>query len=123
MSFTSLLRHRVRVARPTGSALDGYGNPAGPLVEDARDRPAFVQQDGKTEVQTGGDDTVVADYSVYLDTRDGAAPDEGCELRWVRRGLDTRALSIIGVREEQGPGYTHHLRVLCREAPAPTEPR
>lgn len=121
MSFTALLRHRVKVARPpTSETLDAYGNPAGALVVDSRPRPAFVQQDGKTRVSSGGDDSVIADYSVYLDPRDGRAPDESCELRWVRDGLDDRALRVIGVREEQGPGSTHHLRVLCLEAPAPT---
>lgn len=124
MSFTTLLKHRIVIARPpTGDAVDAYGNPTGALVEDVRDRPAFVQQDGKTEVQGAGDDTVIADYSVYLDPRHGAAPDETCELRWTRSGLSTRTLSVLGVREEQGPGFTHHLLVLCREAPAPTVPQ
>jgi hypothetical protein len=123
VSFTNLLRHRVRVARPpSAGAVDGYGNPTGALVEDVRDRPAFVQQDGKSEVAGEGDDSVIADYSVYLDPRDGAAPDTGCDLVWRRSGQDDRALGVLAVREEQGPGFTHHLRVLCREAPAPTDP-
>lgn len=117
-----LMRHRVKVARPNVSpTTDAYGNPAGALVEEPRSRPAFVQQDGKTEIRGEGDDTVVADYSVYLDAAGGDPPHEGCELRWLREGVDTRVLAVIGVREEQGPGRTHHLRVLCSEAPAPTE--
>lgn len=113
-----LMKHRVKLAEPPAApATDGYGNPSGELLELEGIRAAFVQIDGKTEVATGeGADTVIADYSVYLNAGDGPTPSTRGELRWIVSKTETRALAVVGVREEQEPGATHHVRVFCREA-------
>lgn len=112
-----LLRHTVRVWKPASTSTpDAYGNPGGDLVKEPKTRRAFVQVDGRTEAPTGeGADTVLADFSVFLDHVEGDALDERCEIEWGTYAGTSR-LRVVGVRHEQGPGYTHHVRVLARVA-------
>lgn len=107
MSFSSLMRHRVQLAKP-GAGEDDRGNPDGAEVPAGPMLPAFVSVDGKAKVATSDPrDTVVADFRVFLD----AAVDvtEGDVIVW-----NGGRLEVIGVVDAQGPGYTHHREALCR---------
>lgn len=107
MSLSSLLRHSVEVLEPTGASVDAYGNVASAYPATGVTVRAFVQAAAKTESDIGNADTVIGDYDVYFAPT--TAVTESARLRW-----DGKVLQVIGVRAEQRPGKTHHLRVLAK---------
>lgn len=110
MSFSTLLLHRIKWASSSAADVDDYGNPSAELVEPkGASVPAFVGVDGKTEVLVADSDLVRADYSIWVDA-DNGPPDESAIAFW-----EGHRLEVIAVRPVQGPGYTHHVRVLCKE--------
>lgn len=111
MSLRSLLQHSVTISRrPTPATVDARGNPSGNYVADAAAVRAFVQAgDVREGAAAGGTDTVLADYSVYLEPT--VTIDETCRIAW---GAVT--LEVLGVRREQAPGVTHHILVSARTA-------